>query len=607
MGVITSLIRANREKKAMDEEHQLRAFTLASQSDDPALKQWGIRSITELGEKNAPNPEVKKHIPVLGKIAGLMGQMNPVPKAPKPIGGPAPEYSQERADAEKSRQTELATQRQSIVNNRATQDELTSNELQRLNYFDELDKSGLPLDEIAEAKKQYHLTGKKPTDRGSWEHGEMTFPGTKVPAFGVTFNKATGMYRRDGKPYTPPDNAIFKGTGGAAPTMRSEWVQVPGEKEPRRALIDPKNPNGYLDEHSEQLPEGTRAVATPQQQRLYGAIQGYYYDGVARGMNDADARKHAGEMFMQYQGATLGRLQQNAAMDEALSSIPLGPGFRGTGAKPTGAAGAGNPGAVTPGTPKPTATTKTPLAMTEQEQNSVNMYLGKMLGTTPGAGGKAFEIGALKGQRILAKRTGLDPMTLNANLVQNQGLGKALKDSMERAASIQRINETLDKHGDVLVGLAKQVLDTGSPLLTRPLRSIKLETVGDPTIRKYMIALNAVQREYAYLTAGGAQSRAMLPVTVSGSMENMFEKNATLEEVVGSIQQVKIEAQKEQEAMVSQQKKIVEQMQGGAVGQAVGSPGQKVKVQIPGQLPGEIPADKLEEFKKAHPNAKVGQ
>src|ERR1035437_4903122 len=122
MGVITNLIRADREEKAADVEHQLKAFALGSQSDDAKLREWGISSITDLGVKNAPNPEVKKHIPILGKIAGLMGQMNPMPGAPKPTQGAAPKYDQGRADQEATRKAMVDEQKASTVAAQAEKD-----------------------------------------------------------------------------------------------------------------------------------------------------------------------------------------------------------------------------------------------------------------------------------------------------------------------------------------------------------------------------------------------------------------------------------------------------------------------------------------------------
>ena len=112
MGVITNLISMGQAKKYQDQQNQVRAFDLASKSDDPQLRQWGIQSLVDLGEKNAPNPEVKKQIPVLGQFAHMLSglkNLNPVPGAPKPAEGPAPRYDPARAEIDRTKRADEET------------------------------------------------------------------------------------------------------------------------------------------------------------------------------------------------------------------------------------------------------------------------------------------------------------------------------------------------------------------------------------------------------------------------------------------------------------------------------------------------------------------
>ena len=326
MGVITSLIRANREKKAMDEEHQLKAFTLASQSDDPALKQWGIRSITDLGEKNAPNPEVKKHIPILGKIAGLMGQMNPMPGAGKPTQGAAPKYDPARADAEKSRQNELAVQRQSIVNKQASQDEWTTKQLQQENEIKSLGESlankQITQEEHDDRVKEIRLG--KP-GKGSWHNVEITFPGTNAPPVTVKQNQTDGSFQTlDGRTYTPPPSASVRpitATSGAPGPRTKVTIIGPDGKE--MSLFQDRSGKLY-DVGGEEFkpPMGSRFQTT--------AVKPTEVDKLAnqlllsgKSKDKAEAQKQAATMLVDVQKAKLKAAQSGGVGGGVMTPMEL--------------------------------------------------------------------------------------------------------------------------------------------------------------------------------------------------------------------------------------------------------------------------------------------
>jgi hypothetical protein len=408
---------------------------------------------------------------------------------------------------------------------------------------------------------------------------------------------------------TGRDRAEYAGSSGQKlPTQSSynlqkTWVQKPGTDEPEIAFVDPRNPHGYTDSDGNPLPDGTKAVATPSQQKLYGAIQGYYYEARAEGLDDGDARKKAGQMFMLYQGQQLGKLEQGIAIDQALSGISAGPAFNVPGGikSPAGkdltgkspeapkgspnasAAGKTDPAIKPPATTRagqsgkaaPLSTSQTPTRpneitkLTEADQKDVLVYIGSLLGTLPGGGGKAGTVRTRAGLDALQKATGVDAMTLSANLAQDKATAKQLGETVQRAGAIQRLNNTLQLHGEVLKGVAQTVIQSGSPALNQPLRNLDRLAEGSPELKRFQIALNAVQREYAYLTAGGAQSRAMLPVTVTSNMDKMFSPDSTLAEVFASIDQVKIEAGKETDAMKQTQQDLINTLKSGIVGQAV--------------------------------------
>jgi hypothetical protein len=237
----------------------------------------------------------------------------------------------------------------------------------------------------------------------------------------VDFDPKTRQRYLKGEPWDPPEGSKrVAATPPKATNLTKQWVMKPDSAEPELAFINPKDPKGFVGSDGAPLPEGTKAVATPVQQRLYGAVQGYYYYFRGQGDSDEVARDKAGALFTQREGVHLGRVQQQASIDEALSGISLGSGF-GAGVK-----GPNAPATKLPEQPtgvgvaepkKPPATIgHTGQAQQQKEQDDILFYLGNVLGTQ-GRSGKASQVRSMAGQKALAKFTGFDPMALNVALV----------------------------------------------------------------------------------------------------------------------------------------------------------------------------------------------
>ena len=115
------------------------------------------------------------------------------------------------------------------------------------------------------------------------------------------------------------------------------WGKRPGSDTAVLAYTDPKDPKGFYDPETNEKIDGFTPGATPQTQRLYGAVLGYYYKflgqnnpATGKPYSDTEAREKAGQMFTEREGIHLGRVEQQAQIDGALSGISIGPGFSGT-------------------------------------------------------------------------------------------------------------------------------------------------------------------------------------------------------------------------------------------------------------------------------------
>jgi hypothetical protein len=334
---------------------------------------------------------------------------------------------------------------------------------------------------------------------------------------------------------------------------------------------DPRKPGVLYDaDTGELVSPGTRSINPTEEsarirQDSYGAFGNFYRAAKGRGASEEEARKIAGDMVYRQFGVQIAHTEQDIAIKAELSGIGGGTGRLGT-PLPTA------PPVAAPATPSAPALGKPvppPLTFSERELGEVNQFLGQLLGTMPTRGGAASQVGIKRGMELIAKRAGVDPMTLQANLAEDKATGKQLAETVQRAGAISRLNNTIDLHGKVLLDTVKGLQQTGSPLLNKPLREITRMAVGNPALGKFLIARNAVQREYAYLTAGGAQSRAMLPVTVIETMDHLFRENATPAEIYADLEQVTIEARKESEAMLETQHGLIRNLQTGMAGKAV--------------------------------------
>ena len=384
---------------------------------------------------------------------------------------------------------------------------------------------------------------------------------------------------------TGRDLAEYSGSKGqrlpATPHVTNkprEWVQSPDDADPQKAYVDPDSPSGYSDYSGNPLPMGTRAVATPVTQRLYGDIQYLYWEARSRGLSDIEAKEEAGKKGMQLLGIRYGRQIQQAEIDQALSGIAMPQNPLGMPSKPD---------ANIPKTPKEAkdrvsalggggATNKAPenktgiANLTPEDNTNLNVYLGSLFGTQKSSA-RGSMVRMQKGQQVLARITGLDPITLNAELMDNKATAKALYDAIQVSGAFGRVQETLKEHGKVLAVAAKAYDPTGSPLINRTWQWIQGNSAAHPQLQRLTLALNAVQREYARMIAGGVQSRAMLPVTSEEKGEQVLRKDMTLKDILASIDQLKIEADTEQKAFGQQQQELKDRLKRGPIGKSVGA------------------------------------
>jgi len=366
------------------------------------------------------------------------------------------------------------------------------------------------------------------------------------------------------------------------PNLQLVWGQdKDGNLYPVRS--NPKVPGENFDANTgERLPD-VHIVNVPDRDALlrrwsYGKTGEFYKIGKGRGMSEEQAQAYASKAALEVYGIAQQRASEGLKIDKDLSGISpddpkLSPEALGFGKEPPkNPSGAGN---IAPG-PKgkispPTlaiAQKSTITGLGPKDEENINVYMASLFGNLK-ITSKAASIRPQEGLKALARATGLDPMALNAELSGDKATATALAEAVKVAGAFGRVQETLKMHGAILADIAKTVDDTGVPLINRPLRWLEQHVSGDQRYQRYVLALNAVQREYARLISGGVQSKAMLPVSTTEKGETTLRADATLGQILTAVDQLHVEADAEQQAFTNQQENLKERLRGGKVGSAI--------------------------------------
>jgi len=405
------------------------------------------------------------------------------------------------------------------------------------------------------------------------------------------------------------------------PKWTAAWVQKPGEKLLTKVWEEPGTNNRIYVDSGEPVDENTPTVdpsqvSTEARKEYWGEFGNYYRAAMGQGHSDEDSKAIAGKMVFNKYGISIGKTEQDMALKTFLSGVPGGSDLGSTkGGAPKGAAP--SEGAPSGGGAPNRTNVFGPRAETDRAQHAVNetrymnMYLSSLFGNTPaGRGGAAGQVGIQRGMESVQKLTGLDPVAFQTMAVVNKDKAKGIGDTIQRYVAVQRLTELMDGFGANVIETGQKAIATGSPVLNQAWRSISTRSVGNPEIRQYLLALNALQRQYSVLTAGGALSRAMLPVSVAESVDKLLSPDATLAEAIASVSQLKTETKIEKDGYqrsISDAALEINTSFGGKPGEGQKPSGTTPKTIhfVEGSDHWEIPEDQVEAFKQKHKNAKA--
>jgi len=195
-----------------------------------------------------------------------------------------------------------------------------------------------------------------------------------------------------------------------------------------------------------------------------------------------------------------------------------------------------------PAAPTPTTTPQRPGA--QNQQTILNAYQAT-LSIAPGTGarGTQYERDAIRGGRLLVQKRlaqlGFSPANILQYETTYRGNLKALDFQVQSAAALDTLNQTIDQFGNRMIQNGRKLRDANSKFLNTPLRNLSIEFVTDPVLHQYLVDVNELKREYAQLTAGGAMSKAMIPVTINDEMEKIVNGNMALKDAIATVEEIR--------------------------------------------------------------------
>ena len=105
-----------------------------------------------------------------------------------------------------------------------------------------------------------------------------------------------------------------------------------------------------------------------------------------------------------------------------------------------------------------------------------------------------------------ARNSGLSPREMLAARAAYQGDVGSLKNFQKQRDQIVSFEQTAQKNLDLFLNQAQKIIDTGSPWINKPLRSLDEKVLGSDDIAAVNVARQVANNEIAKVTSGGGMS-----------------------------------------------------------------------------------------------------
>jgi hypothetical protein len=168
----------------------------------------------------------------------------------------------------------------------------------------------------------------------------------------------------------------------------------------------------------------------------------------------------------------------------------------------------------------------------------------------------------------IAASAGMDEPALRAFYKSNAA---SLAQQQKSADSVQGFMATADRNADLLKQTLDKLPDIGSKIFNQPLRAFSKNVLGDKNLSQFATYLQSVQNEYARIIAQPNLS-GQLTDSARHEAEQLLDPNATVPQILGSIEALRKEGSNRLLSVGEQIQRIQQRMQIGPSG-ATGATG----------------------------------
>ena len=516
-GIIGNLIQANQEKKSRDLANQANTYAMiykmpdeqlyAAGHDPQQMHNWALENLMHLGEKNV-DKEHKQKIPVLGTMLSVLGglrNLNPVPGAPKPYAGKAPERQgppPREEDVEKYKLDKRLHQEQqdATVATQVEKDMQGVAEVKQKNAWKaDLDEA----DHDAALVKQGRMTQDQADERQRTRYGVGAKQDVK-PSEALHFKLPSGKIMI----VHPRPGGGFMDASGKTVTLPegAEEIDKPAADKP--VSVAEENRHEVHSAYAQLIGKRPGDLTTAEQQK---ADQWSKEDAVTKKRVDINMRKGMKfpEAWAKAQEAEvkLADTRQTAAAanvnNAATSNAPMQPATKSYLA-----------GLINAGKPIPYGLLR---GMSKQATANLLDELPRL----------AAEQGMTVGD-VIAKQADV------------KALGDALAVMQRQYAQISSFEHTASMNLDRAIGAAGKIGDTGSPLFNKPFRKAQKDFAGKPELAAYEAARVTAFTEVSKVLSGATGTGAATE-GARHEAEEVLKGDYTLEQLQSAANMLKLD------------------------------------------------------------------
>ena len=154
-------------------------------------------------------------------------------------------------------------------------------------------------------------------------------------------------------------------------------------------------------------------------------------------------------------------------------------------------------------------------------------------GMTAGRGGREIQLARENAELAVAQVMGVTPDKVVEAAGELRAQQQAVQDNTQYLGNLERVLGQLDEQVALYKDAARDLNLIDPRLLNRPWMALaKLTTTGNQKLDNYLVSINAMNKTYTQLTAGGVMSKGMPPPDVAAKVGSLNDEAMTAKDAI---------------------------------------------------------------------------